>query len=344
MKRGLILSLAAYSGTSYYFLKHPEILHRKKEKLRLPQLKEGQTKYLIAHRGGSCENPENTLQAFQHSVELGVHVLETDVRLTKDGQLVTFHDVDFYRMSNKSDKVCDTNLDEMPLIQDKLGIHFSRSEKFQLKPHHNRQFTTLENLLLTVPKDVVVQIEIKDQYNQEALQKTIDLIKKHGRQDTTIIGTQNLSQSTQLHKLDQEIPLFIPGENAVKYMTFYFLGLLPFVHIQEDSASFPYMTRDYLNMKIIEAKTITWKLYPYILATMIFNYFCEPMIKHLNQRGVFTNYWVLNDDDEIRRIIRHSNIMGIMSDRPARLAQILREENDLMQELKTSKLSKELAI
>ena len=41
MKRGLFLTLVAYSGTSYYFFKNPEILHRKKEKLRLPPLKEG---------------------------------------------------------------------------------------------------------------------------------------------------------------------------------------------------------------------------------------------------------------------------------------------------------------
>ena len=40
--------------------------------------------YLFAHRGGSFEAPENTLQSFLHSVEVGVDVIETDVRITKD--------------------------------------------------------------------------------------------------------------------------------------------------------------------------------------------------------------------------------------------------------------------
>ena len=59
------------------------------------------------------------------------------------------------------------------------------------------------------------------------------------------------------------------------------------------------MTRDYLKMKLIEAKTISWNYYPYIVITLIFNYFGEPMIDHLNKRGVFTNYWVINDDDQL---------------------------------------------
>jgi glycerophosphoryl diester phosphodiesterase len=41
----------------------------RKKRLRLPPLKDGETHYVIAHRGGSMENPENTLQAFKHAVK-----------------------------------------------------------------------------------------------------------------------------------------------------------------------------------------------------------------------------------------------------------------------------------
>ena len=47
---------------------------------------------LIAHRGASALAPENTRAAFRRARELGASEVETDVRLTHDGQVVLFHD------------------------------------------------------------------------------------------------------------------------------------------------------------------------------------------------------------------------------------------------------------
>ncbi len=46
----------------------------------------------FAHRGGVSEFEENTLFAFRSSYEKGIRGFETDVRMTKDGQLVILHD------------------------------------------------------------------------------------------------------------------------------------------------------------------------------------------------------------------------------------------------------------
>ncbi len=46
----------------------------------------------ISHRGYCKVAPENTLEAFQQAVELGIDGIETDIRLSHDRKLVLFHD------------------------------------------------------------------------------------------------------------------------------------------------------------------------------------------------------------------------------------------------------------
>lgn len=53
---------------------------------------------LYAHRGASAERPENTMAAFERAIEIGVHALELDVHLTRDGQLIVVHDDTAQRM------------------------------------------------------------------------------------------------------------------------------------------------------------------------------------------------------------------------------------------------------
>ena len=48
--------------------------------------------YVAAHRGWSEKYPENTMEAFRAAIALGVDQLETDIRVTADGELVLFSD------------------------------------------------------------------------------------------------------------------------------------------------------------------------------------------------------------------------------------------------------------
>lgn len=49
---------------------------------------------VVAHRGASSEEPENTLVAFEATLAAGADVIELDVRLTSDGIPVILHDPD----------------------------------------------------------------------------------------------------------------------------------------------------------------------------------------------------------------------------------------------------------
>lgn len=55
---------------------------------------------VIAHRGASQIAPENTLLAFRLAIEAGCDAIETDVRLTADGECILIHDDDLARTTD----------------------------------------------------------------------------------------------------------------------------------------------------------------------------------------------------------------------------------------------------
>jgi glycerophosphoryl diester phosphodiesterase len=68
------------------------------------------TMTIVAHRGASALAPENTLAAFNAALELGVEVIESDIRLTRDGALVLAHDDKITRLTGTDARIADLDL------------------------------------------------------------------------------------------------------------------------------------------------------------------------------------------------------------------------------------------
>ena len=69
--------------------------------------------WALAHRGGLGLWPENTLYAFEHARDLGVDVLEMDLRTTVDDHIVVIHDETVDRTTDGRGRVSDSTLDEL---------------------------------------------------------------------------------------------------------------------------------------------------------------------------------------------------------------------------------------
>ena len=54
---------------------------------------DGKAPLVIAHRGASGYVPEETLEAYTRAIELGADVIEMDLIVTKDGVLMTRHEI-----------------------------------------------------------------------------------------------------------------------------------------------------------------------------------------------------------------------------------------------------------
>ncbi|MBQ7380749.1 MAG: glycerophosphodiester phosphodiesterase [Clostridia bacterium] len=79
-----------------------------------------------AHRGlfDNKEIPENSMAAFAHAVDKGVGI-ELDLHLTKDGQVVVFHDATLERMCKKKALISELTWEELRkerLLDTKYGI------------------------------------------------------------------------------------------------------------------------------------------------------------------------------------------------------------------------------
>ncbi|HEX6572578.1 MAG TPA: glycerophosphodiester phosphodiesterase family protein [Steroidobacteraceae bacterium] len=84
---------------------------------------------LIAHRGNAADFPENTLQALQSAVDLGLRHVEFDVQLTRDAVPVVLHDSDLRRVANRPECVHDltsAELAEVPVTESaRFGDRFT---------------------------------------------------------------------------------------------------------------------------------------------------------------------------------------------------------------------------
>lgn len=72
---------------------------------------------VTAHRGDSGNSPENTLEAFESAIALGVDWIETDIRMTKDNQLVVMHDSHLGRVTGVNAKVRELDLKEIQTLR-----------------------------------------------------------------------------------------------------------------------------------------------------------------------------------------------------------------------------------
>lgn len=63
---------------------------------------------IIGHRGACATAPENTLESLHTAADMGAEWVEIDVKLTKDGVPILFHDDTLERTTNGSGPVADT--------------------------------------------------------------------------------------------------------------------------------------------------------------------------------------------------------------------------------------------
>ena len=81
------------------------------------------TMHIIAHRGASAYEPENTLRAFETAIRMGATMLELDVHLTRDGELIVLHDAEISHTTDGAGDISTLSLAEAQAFDAGLGEH-----------------------------------------------------------------------------------------------------------------------------------------------------------------------------------------------------------------------------
>jgi glycerophosphoryl diester phosphodiesterase len=122
---------------------------------------------VIAHRGASAEEKENTLPAFERAIAVGADFVELDVQMSDDGELVVFHDLDLDRLTPLRGPLRHRRLGELrevgvPTLAEALEVARGRiGVMAELKGAHFYRHRGLveRTVALLGPQDVVLSFQ-----------------------------------------------------------------------------------------------------------------------------------------------------------------------------------------
>lgn len=179
---------------AYFFLLFLTVLTSATAKDRADKLRENlihNPKYVtvVAHRGDWRGAPENSLQAYQNCIEMGVDMIEIDIHKTKDGVLVIMHDETLNRTSNGKGKISEHT--------------YSEIQTMGLRAQHDAWITrhkipTLEEVLNLCKGKILINIDKGYDYFQDVLALT----EKTGTTHQIIIKSSKMPEQVMHENAD----------------------------------------------------------------------------------------------------------------------------------------------
>ena len=149
---------------------------------------------VIAHRGLSGLEKENTNSAFVAAGNRSYYGIETDIHKTKDGYFVINHDGDFKRVANEEIVIENSTLEEIQNIV--LYDVDNQKNRFDLRP------TTLQNYLAICKKyEKHSIIELKSDFTDEDIAKIIEIAEQYEQLENTTFISFNYENLLRVRKI-----------------------------------------------------------------------------------------------------------------------------------------------
>jgi glycerophosphoryl diester phosphodiesterase len=255
----------------------------------------------IAHQGGYYLAPSSSIAAFDKAVEIGAHVLEYDLHITKDGKLALIHDPTVDRTTDGTGEVAAMTLAEVQALDagysftDLSGEHSYRGQGVYIPD--------LREMFERYP-DMLHLIEIKDTNPYERMDEIIttlwSLVEEYKMQDKVLIASFDSFILERVTKLTSGQAATGGGK---KETTFFVIAhkffLDPFYFPKVDSFQLP-------------------------LEQVGFDLTDQKLIKGASRLNQQVHYWTINDKETMVRLLE-KGAHGIITDRPDLLDEAIKE-------------------
>lgn len=251
---------------------------------------------IMAHRGDSHNTPENTMLALEAAASIGVDVLESDVHLTKDDEVVLFHDEDLQRTTGKAGTIRSFTLDELRDID--FGYTFTpdggTTFPFRGKGH---SIVTLQEAFERFP-DSIFNLDIKDTF-PSAPMELARLISQTGRSESVIISSFHNMQIERFRELMPKVPTSAhPGEVT----------------------KFVFNTK--LGIPRIRSGDIHYKSFAVPMKSGPLKVVTKKFVRKAHELNIAVHVWTINDQPTMDFLLDLS-VDGIFTDNPRLLKQVL---------------------
>ena len=253
---------------------------------------------VVAHRGDSHHFPENTLEAFRSALAMGIDVIETDVHLTKDGQVVIWHDPTLDRNTDGSGKVEDFTLAELKRLDAGYTFTSDGGKTFPFRAQ-GVQMATLDEALESCPGQRF-NVDLKSK-NTDIVQAFNTTVKRHHAEDRVLCASFHLRNLRLMRTTNPRILTSLTTLEVLPLLFRQKMGLLGRSLGLERSAVFQVPVSQW-GIQVITPEFVTT----------------------FHRLGAVIQVWTINDEKTMRELFA-LGVDSIMTDDPATVIRVAEE-------------------
>jgi len=146
---------------------------------------------IIAHRGYTAGNVENTISGLVSAASAGADLIEIDIQQTVDGEFVVFHDRTLRRLAGKNGVIANMTLGELKTLK----IH---ANGFSDKISSLDDFIEIAKALNV---SLLIEFKVHGKETEDALPKLVEKLRAYKVLDSYYVQSSDPQMMTQLKKL-----------------------------------------------------------------------------------------------------------------------------------------------